>query len=295
MPAAGLRLAALAVGLLGATPGLALTNGALTNGALPGGALPGGTVMGGTAEPGLLCRYAIQQAEAGSGMPPHMLGAIARVESGRADPATGRLHPWPWTINAEGRGYFFDSKAEAVQFARGLQARGVQSFDTGCLQINVMYHPNAFRSLEDAFDPVANARYAVKFLTDLRDKSGSWETASAWYHSANPEHGGPYRVKVAAAMASEAGGAAAYAGMARPPGDGPMPVVSSLRSLPMGPGSVVMRAGAAMGAILPLPGAGFATAQAGAAPGMPAGFGKGLDAYRMQPVAMVGPRLLASR
>ena len=256
-------------------------------------------------EAGLLCRYAIQQAEAGSGMPQHLLGAIARVESGRPDPLTGRLHPWPWTINAEGKGYFFDSKAEAVQFARGLQARGVQSFDTGCLQVNVMYHPDAFRSLEDAFDPLTNARYAVKFLTELRDKSGSWDTASAWYHSANPDLGGPYRVKVVAAIASEANGAAAYAGMARPASEPAMPLMSSLRSLPLGPGNVVMRAGPAMGAILPLPGASYAAMGAGpaAAPAqasaqvsaMPAGFGKGLDAYRMQPVAMVGPRLVASR
>ena len=210
-------------------------------------------------EPGLLCPQAIRQAEAGSGLPEHMLGAIARVESGRPDQATGRLHPWPWTINAEGKGYFFDSRAEAIEFARGLQARGVRSFDTGCLQVNVMYHPDAFSSLDEAFDPLANARYAVKFLTELRDKGGSWEKASAWYHSANPEQGDPYRAKVVVALAAEAASAGTYAPLpavtaAAPAGP---PVVSAMQSMPSGPGQVLMRSASAMGAILPLPGANF--------------------------------------
>ena len=248
-------------------------------------------------EPGLLCRQAIRQAEAGSGLPQHMLGAIARVESGRPDRATGRLHPWPWTINAEGRGYFFDSKAEAVEFARGLQARGVRSFDTGCLQVNVMYHPDAFRSLDEAFDPVANARYAVKFLTELRDKGGSWETASAWYHSANPELGDPYRAKVVVAIAAEAASAGAYATLPATTAAAGPPVVSAMRSLPSGPGQVLMRSASAMGAVLPLPGAAFlggASAAGAPSPGsiLAAGFGRGLDAYRRAPVAMVGPPLM---
>ena len=120
---------------------------------------------------GLHCRRAIQQAESGSGLPQHMLVAIARVESGRRDPISGRFHPWPWTINAGGRGHFFDSKAEAVAYARQLQQRGVRSFDVGCMQVNMMYHPNAFQDLEEAFEPAANARYAVKFLRQLKDKT----------------------------------------------------------------------------------------------------------------------------
>src|SRR5476649_2503688 len=76
-------------------------------------------------EQGLLCRRAIQQAEIGSGLPLHMLGAIGRVESGRLDPETGHIHPWPWTINAAGQGNFFETKAQAIAFTQQLQARGV--------------------------------------------------------------------------------------------------------------------------------------------------------------------------
>lgn len=244
-------------------------------------------------EPGLLCRQAIRQAEAGSGLPTHLLTGIARVESGRADPTTGRFHPWPWTINAEGKGYFFDSKTDAIAFARTLQARGVRSFDAGCMQVNLMHHADAFQSLEEAFDPLANARYAIKFLTQLREKTGSWETASSWYHSANPELGMPYRSQVVSAMAAEANVASAY---------GNLPVISAmaapamaavttatlpaLRSMPSGPGTVMLLAGASTGVILPRAVASWS--------GGVAGGGRGLDAYRMQPVQVVGPRLVAA-
>ena len=103
--------------------------------------------------PGAQCRAAIAQAERAGGIPPQLLAAIGRVESGRRDPTSGSFAPWPWTVNAEGQGYFFDSKAEAITAVRKMRADGMRSIDVGCLQVNLMYHPKAFASLEDAFDP----------------------------------------------------------------------------------------------------------------------------------------------
>jgi len=248
-----------------------------------------------TGEPGLLCREAIRQAEQGAGLPPHLLAGIAHVESGRPDPTTGQVHPWPWTVNAEGRGNFFDTKAQAIAFVRGLQARGVASFDVGCMQINMMHHPDAFASLEEAFDPVANARYAVKFLTQLKLQTGSWDTATADYHSATPELGIPYRGEVVAAMAKEVGGADEST-------SGGMPFAAALPSMPSRPGMTMLLAHAPGGQILPLPGmrtpglpAVASAAAAGA--GAPAGgvFGRGLESYRSHPVAVIAPRMLAAR
>src|SRR5579859_1047005 len=82
--------------------------------------------------PGLLCRSAIATAERANGIPASLLAAIGRVESGRRDPVSGATHPWPWTINAEGQGSFFDTKAQAIAAVRDLQARGVRSIDVGC-------------------------------------------------------------------------------------------------------------------------------------------------------------------
>src|SRR5579863_8202540 len=154
-------------------------------------------------EPGLLCRAAIATAERANGIPPHLLAAIGRVESGHRDPATGDWHPWPWTANAEGQGYFYDTKAQAVAAVRDMQARGVQSIDVGCGQINLMHHPDAFASLDQAFDPQANEAYAARFLKELFALTGDWPKAAGMYHSATPELGDDYRQKVLAVWPEE--------------------------------------------------------------------------------------------
>jgi hypothetical protein len=150
-------------------------------------------------DPGELCRRAILLAEREHRLPAALLHAIARVETGRPDPRTGAPVSWPWTINAEGQGRFFDTKEAAIAAVRALQARGVSVVDVGCLQVNLHHHPRAFASLEEAFDPVANARYAGLFLTRLHQGTRNWETAAAHYHSQTPERAEAYRLKVLAA------------------------------------------------------------------------------------------------
>ena len=145
------------------------------------------------------CEQAGVAAEQANGLPPGLLLAIGRVESGRWDPSQARTVPWPWTINAAGKGAWFDSPAEAIQTVRALLDGGTRSIDTGCFQINLMYHPNAFATLEQAFDPVANAAYAARFLLDLYARRGTWEGAVEAYHSADPVKGFAYREQVFAA------------------------------------------------------------------------------------------------
>ncbi len=145
-----------------------------------------------------LCRPAIVAAEAGGRLPARLLEAIAVVESGRLDKQTGKRTPWPWTINAEGEGYFFDSKAQAIAAVQALQARGVVSIDVGCMQVNLMHHPNAFATLEQAFDPRINAYYAARFLNELYGRTTNWPLATAMYHSQTPELGAEYQRRVMA-------------------------------------------------------------------------------------------------
>jgi hypothetical protein len=156
-----------------------------------------------TQSPGEQCRSAIAAAERGHAIPPQLMAAIGRVESGRRDPGTGAWGAWPWTINAEGQGYYFDTKAEAIAAVRGLQAQGVRSIDVGCMQVNLMHHPDAFPNLDVAFEPATNADYAARFLVDLRGQTGDWTKATANYHSANPAEGGPYAAKVTSVWPEE--------------------------------------------------------------------------------------------
>jgi len=128
-------------------------------------------------------------------IPTGLLHAISKIESGRKDD-TGRLVAYPWTVNAEGEGYYFATKEEAIVAVQNMQHKGIQSIDVGCMQINLYYHPDAFKNLQDAFDPVKNVAYAARFLTGLKNEHASWHNAVAHYHSANPIHHIPYRKNV---------------------------------------------------------------------------------------------------
>ncbi len=154
-----------------------------------------------SATPALLCRGAIAAAEAAVHIPDLFLSAIGRVESGRLLPVIGQVAPWPWTIDAEGQGHFYATKAEAIAAVQALQVRGVRSIDVGCLQVNLAQHPEAFGTLEEAFDPQANANFAARLLASLFTQTGSWPLAAAAYHSQTTALGAPYQQKVLAAWA----------------------------------------------------------------------------------------------
>ncbi len=147
-----------------------------------------------------LCQRAITNDASTARLPPNLLGAIGRVESGRLDTHDGSIKAWPWSINAEGRGYAFNTKSEAMAAVRALQARNVASIDVGCMQVNLLYHPSAFTSLDDAFDPIANVRYAAKFLGVLFAETKDWNLAAAFYHSKTPDRALSYQRKVLAQL-----------------------------------------------------------------------------------------------
>lgn len=148
-------------------------------------------------EPGDLCRIAIAAEERRANIPHHLMGAIALAESGRWDSRRKVTVAWPWTIMAEGKGQYFPTKQEAIAAARAIQARGVRNMDVGCMQINMMYHGDAFTNLEEAFEPAANVAYAARFLRQLHTQMGSWHEAAGRYHSATPEHNQRYKAKIA--------------------------------------------------------------------------------------------------
>ena len=153
-------------------------------------------------DPWSACAQAIAAADANSGLPPGLLGAIARVETGRRAPGGG-IQPWPWSYNAAGEGRYASSRAEAVAEVEALRARGVRSIDIGCMQINLLHHPDAFPSVDAGFDPATNVAYAVRFLRGLHARTGDWATATAQYHSATPERGAIYHQRVVAAMTGQ--------------------------------------------------------------------------------------------
>ncbi len=151
-------------------------------------------------EPSADCGAAVDAAERRHGIPAGLLAAMARVESGR--PGPDGLSPWPWTTNVNGRGRFYASKAEAVAEVRRMQDGGQVFIDVGCLQVDLGHHPAAFATLEEAFDPAANADYAARYLLLLatRFAAGDWMVAAGFYNTMTVGKADAYRAEVSAAL-----------------------------------------------------------------------------------------------
>ena len=158
----------------------------------------------GTAGPWTQCGEAVAAVERTERMPGMLLHAVSLAESGRWSADQRATVAWPWTIYADGQGKFFPTKAEAIAAVKKLQARGIKVIDVGCMQVNLSHHPDAFDSLESAFDPVTNATYAARLLKSLRGAQGTWAYAVGQYHNSDwRARGQPYWRKVYALWNSE--------------------------------------------------------------------------------------------
>jgi soluble lytic murein transglycosylase-like protein len=129
-------------------------------------------------------------------IPLDTLHSISLKESGKAHSKHKIKVVWPWSVNVEGKGYFFNSKQEAMVFVREQMLNGKENIDIGCMQINLKYHPNAFTSLNQAFDPKRNIDYGARFLKSKYNQLGDWHKAIASYHSSNRERGFKYKQDV---------------------------------------------------------------------------------------------------
>lgn len=145
------------------------------------------------------CEAAALRAARAEGVPARLLRALSLAESGRR--LEGEVRPWPWTVNLEGEGRWFEAPGDLLAWVRARQAEGARSFDLGCFQVNHLWHGDAFESLEQMLDPAANARYAARFLRALREETGDWKAAVGLYHSRTPELAGRYRARVLRIMA----------------------------------------------------------------------------------------------
>lgn len=135
---------------------------------------------------GAQCVAAILDAEQRYDIPGHLLLAIGVQEAGRNGPAG--LAVWPWTVNANGEGAFFQTREAAQDWVREKQAEGITSIDVGCMQVNLRWHGDQFPHQDAAFDPFMNVDYAARFLVGLFHETGAWDKAAGRYHSATEKH-----------------------------------------------------------------------------------------------------------
>lgn len=137
-----------------------------------------------------ICDKAADYASKESGVPISVLQAISLTETGRSK--SGVMRPWPWTVNMEGKGVWFESEDAARAYVYENYKRGARSFDIGCFQINYKWHGHEFASIEEMFDPNPNALYAANFLLKLYREKGDWGEAAGAYHSRTQKHAEKY-------------------------------------------------------------------------------------------------------
>ena len=152
-----------------------------------------------TAAAAVDCEALAETAAREKGIPTALLPSIARIESGKKQGELG-VRAWPWTLNQQGKGMYFENREDALAHLKQAVASGVTNIDVGCMQINYRWHGDQFSSLEEMIDPVANTRYAATFLSNLFKRHKNWEIATRYYHSPKEERGKWYQGKVASVM-----------------------------------------------------------------------------------------------
>lgn len=133
-----------------------------------------------------------------AGLPDGLLPTISRIEAGRTK--NGKRRAWPWTLNHAGNGLYFDSRTKAFAYLKKTVDGGWQNIDVGCMQINVRWHRQNFDSLSEMLEPSKNIAYAITFLKELHQRTGSWTEAVKHYHSPNPKLGARYHKRYQAAL-----------------------------------------------------------------------------------------------
>lgn len=137
-----------------------------------------------------VCEQAAEYAAEKTGVPTFVLQAISLTETGRKN--SGEMRPWPWTVNMEGKGVWFETEDAARAYVYKNYKRGARSFDVGCFQINYKWHGQEFASIEEMFDPNPNALYAANFLLKLYREKGNWSEAAGAYHSRTQKYAEKY-------------------------------------------------------------------------------------------------------
>jgi hypothetical protein len=119
-------------------------------------------------------------------IPSGLLLAIATVESGSE----------PYALNIQGKSVIGRNKTEAVNLIHEALAKGITNIDVGVMQLNVKWHRENFKSIEEMLEPKKNIEYAASFLLTLYKKYGDWHKAVRFYHSSTAEYHRKYSRKI---------------------------------------------------------------------------------------------------
>lgn len=128
-----------------------------------------------------------QEVSAYCGVPGDILYAVALVESGRT--VKGHHAPWPWTLNIEGKAYYFDSREAMYQKVMAAISER-RTIDIGLMQTNWHWKFKRLGSPWKATEPLYNIKTGCQILKQHFDKHDDWWVAVGKYHreSDSPVH-----------------------------------------------------------------------------------------------------------
>lgn len=113
-------------------------------------------------------------------IPTSILYAVALTESGKQYDST--LLPWPWTLNIDGQGNYYESYHTAkIALSEALEKS--QSVDIGLMQINWRWHQDKLQNIATALNPLQNLNHGARMLHECYEQSGDWWEAVGHYHS----------------------------------------------------------------------------------------------------------------
>jgi len=113
------------------------------------------------------------------GVPSDILYAVSLVESGRW--VEGKKTPWPWTLNIEGTGHYFENREEMFETVM-TAITDKRSVDIGLMQTNWHWKYDQLGSPWKATEPIFNIKTGCQIIKRLYDKHGDWWIAVGKYH-----------------------------------------------------------------------------------------------------------------
>ena len=158
---------------------------------------------------------AYQLAAQRAGIPSAVLYAVALQESGIR--RSGRLVPWPWTLNVAGQSHRYATRADACTgLQQALPAAPRTRIDVGLGQINLGYQKQRYARPCDLLDPYDNLRIAAEILQEQYVPGEDWLLAIGRYHRpAGGEPAARYRRSVSRHLARVQGARATVTALAQ--------------------------------------------------------------------------------
>lgn len=145
-----------------------------------------------------LCGKYVDDIAQETNVPPEVIWAVARAESN-----LGKLGPWPWTLNFQGKGYYFKSRKEMLVFIhKKVKGHRSVNIDIGCMQLNYFYHGGKFTTIDEMTNIYKNMLVASQYLRQLYEankrehskipENRLWGYAVGDYHSQRNLRGAQY-------------------------------------------------------------------------------------------------------